>query len=475
MVSWFQAAQYLPTVENPDKEQTLKQMLTWTGITLLLYFLLSEIPIYAADAQQVETAIQQLRTFQTLLGSEIGTIITLGIGPIVTASIVLQMMVGSELLKWDTSTTQGKQKFQAAQKMLAYSLTVVQAAGFTLSGTFGNVAGDPVLMTVITGQITLGGWLIILMDDLVQKWGFGSGVGLFIAGGVSKGIMTQLFSPFAAGQAETGSPGSGFFWETGAAPQGQVWEFLLSQSVEAGLVLVSTVAVFSAVVYLQGMKVEIPLTFGNVRGFGQKWPLKFFYTSVMPVIFVAALIANIQIVGTIAADDVTNCSPLGCFDEQGQATSGLVYLINPPADFVENLLVGGVTGDLAVTSFDVFHVLFYIIIYTVGAAMFSIFWAKTTGQDSDAVADQIQDTGMKVPGFRKDKRVIKKVLDRYIPPLVVVAGASVGLIAAAADIFRAAGGGMGILLTVMILYRLYEQLAQKHMEELHPAMKDFFQ
>ena len=474
MVSWFQAAQYLPTVENPDKEQTLKQMLVWTGITVLLYFLLSEIPIYAADAQQVETAIQQLRTFQTLLGSNIGSLITLGIGPIVTASIVLQMMVGSELLGWNTDSEEGKQKFQAAQKMLAYGLTVVQALGFTMSGTFGSVAGDPALLFIITGQITAGGWLVILMDDLVQKWGFGSGVGLFIAGGVSKGIMTQLFSPFAAGNAQTGT-GSGFFWETSAAPQGQVFEFLMTQSVESGLVIFSTIAVFAGVVYLQGMKVEIPLTFGNVRGFGQKWPLKFFYVSVMPVIFVSALIANMQIVGTIAADSVTNCSPLGCFDAQGQPTSGLVYLVNPPADFIENLLVGGVTGDLAVTTFDVFHVLFYILLYTAGAALFAIFWARTTGQDSDAVADQIQDTGMKVPGFRKDKRVIKKVLDRYIPPLVIVSGASVGFIAATADIFRAAGGGMGILLTVMILYRLYEQLAQKHMEELHPAMKDFFQ
>ncbi|EHK00998.1 30S ribosomal protein S5P [Candidatus Haloredivivus sp. G17] len=43
------------------------------------------------------------------------------------------------------------------------------------------------------------------------------------------------------------------------------------------------------------------------------------------------------------------------------------------------------------------------------------------------------------------------------------------------DLIQAAGGGMGILLTVMILYRLYEQLAQKHMEELHPALKDFMQ
>jgi preprotein translocase subunit SecY len=80
---------------------------------------------------------------------------------------------------------------------------------------------------------------------------------------------------------------------------------------------------------------------------------------------------------------------------------------------------------------------------------------------------------MKVPGFRKDKRVIKKVLNRYIPGLTVLSGATIGLLAGVANMTQAAGGGTGILLTVMIIYRMYEQLAQKHMEELHPALKDF--
>ena len=463
MSKLVQIAQYVPTVENPEREQTLKQMLTWTGLVLLLYFTLTEIPLYAADAAQVEQAVQQLRTFQTLLGSNIGTIITLGIGPIVTASIVLQMMVGSELLPWNTDTEEGKQKFQAAQKLLAYTLTVVQAAGFTLSGTFGNVAGDPMLFAILTGQITLGGWLIILLDDLIQKWGFGSGVGLFIAAGVSKGIFIQLFSPLT----DAGS----LYFRSGGDPQGALFTFLNTLAPEALLTIVSTIAVFAFVVYLQAMRVEIPLTFGNVRGFGQKWPLKFFYTSVMPVIFVSALIANIQIVGSLVAGQ-DGCAPLlGCFS-QGQAQSGLALLVNPPQNFITSLISGGFGS---ITGFQIFHVFFYLTIYTLGAAIFSIFWAKTTGQDSDAVAEQIQDTGMKVPGFRKDKRVIKKVLDRYIPPLVIVSGASVGFIAASADLIQAAGGGMGILLTVMILYRLYEQLAQKHMEELHPALKDFMQ
>ena len=463
-----QAASYLPSVRDPEREQPLKEMLAWTGVVLLLYFTLSQIPLYAQGGN-VEQALAQLATFQTLLGSNIGTLITLGIGPIVTASILLQMLVGSELLPWDTNTEKGKQKFQSAQNLLAYSLAVVQAAGFTLTGTFGPPGTpQPIFgLTVPAGllltlQMSIGAWMIILLDDLVQKWGFGSGVGLFIAAGVSKQVFVTLFSPWS---------GNGFFWQTGGGPEGQFFTFVTSLAPEAALTVVSTVAVFAFVVYLQSIRVEIPLTFGNVRGFGEKWPLKFFYTSVMPVIFVSALIANIQMMGGLAVGQDGSAPILGEYDN-GQPQSGLAYLINPPSNFVSTLITGGLAS---ISLYQVFHVLFYITIYTVGAAVFSIFWARTTGQNSDSVAEQIQQTGMKVPGFRKDKRVIKKVLDRYIPPLVVVSGASVGFIAAAANIFRVAGGGMGILLTVMIIYRLYEQLAQKHMEELHPALKDFFQ
>ena len=460
MVSLVQLAGYLPSVKDPEKEQSLKEMLAWTGVVLVLYFLLGSINVYGANSQAVATALARLETFQTLLGAQIGSIITLGIGPIVTASIVLQMLVGSELLPWNTNTEEGKQKFQATQKLLAYSLTVIQAVGWVASGQFGNVAGQPGLFALLSGQIILGGWLIIMMDDLVQKWGFGSGTGLFIAAGVSKQVYISAISPLT----QTGE----LYWAvTGeASPVGALFNFLTTFDIFALLPIVSTIAVFSAVVYMQSMKVEIPLTFGNVRGFGQKWPLKFIYTSNMPVILIAALVTNFQIVGSsIAGAD--GCSILGCFS-QGQAQSGLVYFLQAPTTIVETFLQSGTIGGVGI-----FHILFYTSVYTFGSVLFSIFWMRTSGQDADSVAEQIQSTGMKVPGFRKDKRVIKKVLNRYIPALTILSGFSVGLLAAIANMTRAAGGGTGILLTVMILYRLYEQLAQKHMEELHPALKDF--
>ncbi|MFB6145362.1 MAG: preprotein translocase subunit SecY [Candidatus Nanohaloarchaea archaeon] len=458
-----QAASFLPSVKEPEKEQSLKEMLTWTGIVLVLYFVLGSIDLYGAHQASVQQALQQLQTFQTLLGAQIGSIITLGIGPIVTASIVLQMMVGSELLPWDTNSQEGQMKFQSAQKILAYSLAVIEAFGYVLSGTFGSVSGNPALMLLLVGQIALGGWLIILMDDLVQKWGFGSGTGIFIASGVSKAIYIRTFSPFTA----TGTP----YWQAGAMSEaaGALFKFAGTLQFSALLPVFSTLLVFLAVVYLQSMRVEIPLTFGNVRGFGQKWPLKFLYTSNMPVILIAALVSNIQIVGTTLAG-TSGCSILGCFSG-GQATSGLVYWLTAPTQFVSTMITSGLAG---VTGTDLFHVIFYLAVYTFGSIMFSIFWMNTSGQDAESVAKQIQQTGMKVPGFRKDKRVIKKVLNRYIPGLTVMSGAAVGLLAGLANMTQAAGGGTGILLTVMIIYQLYEQLAQKHMEELHPAMKDFF-
>jgi preprotein translocase subunit SecY len=454
-----QAASMLPSIREPEKEQSLKEMLTWTGIVLVVYFVLGSIDLYGANAAAVEQALQQLQTFQTLLGAQIGSIITLGIGPIVTASIILQMMVGSDLLPWNTNTQEGKQKFQAAQKLFAYSLTVIQAAGYVLSGTFGSGL-TPLTMGLLIGQITMGGWIIILLDDLVQKWGFGSGVGLFIAAGVSKAVYITVVSPLtSAGE---------LYWQVDGNPVGRIFQFATTLEFTSLVPIFSTILVFAAVVYMQSMKVEIPLTFGNVRGFGQKWPLKFLYTSNMPVILIAALVSNVQIVGTTLAGS-NGCSILGCFS-QGSAQSGLVAWLTAPQQFITNLLTSGLA---AVTATDIFHVFFYLSVYTFGSIMFSIFWMKTSGQDADSVADQIQNTGMKVPGFRKDKRVIKKVLNRYIPGLTVMSGAAVGLLAGLANMTQAAGGGTGILLTVMILYRLYEQLAQKHMEELHPAMKDF--
>jgi preprotein translocase subunit SecY len=91
--------------------------------------------------------------------------------------------------------------------------------------------------------------------------------------------------------------------------------------------------------------------------------------------------------------------------------------------------------------------------------------------DAQAQAKQILSSGLQIPGFRRDPRIVEQILNRYIPSLTVLGGISIGILAAAADLLGALSNGTGILLTVMIIYKLYEDIARQHMMDMHPALR----
>ena len=85
----------LPEVSKPtQKRLSFKEKLKWTGIVLGLFFILGMIPLFGLG----ENALQQFEYLSLILGAEFGSLISLGIGPIVTASIVLQLLNGSGLV-----------------------------------------------------------------------------------------------------------------------------------------------------------------------------------------------------------------------------------------------------------------------------------------------------------------------------------------------------------------------------------------
>ena len=71
------------------------------------------------------------------------------------------------------------------------------------------------------------------------------------------------------------------------------------------------------------------------------------------------------------------------------------------------------------------HVFFYVAIMTVGSMVFAKFWIDTTNMGSKDVAKKIENTGMQIPGFRKNPLVLEKILERYIPPVTYFSGAFV--------------------------------------------------
>lgn len=450
----------LPEVISPtQKRLSFKEKMKWTGVTLLLFFTLGLVPLFGLG----HNALEQFEFLSIILGASFGSIISLGIGPIVTASIVLQLLNGSGIMKFDLTTHDGKRKFQGVQKLGAIFFIIFEAivyikmGGLSPSADFLGTAIYGQLQSILIFQLILGGMLILFMDEIVSKWGFGSGVSLFIAAGVSQSVFIRALSWLK-------SPANPEAY-TGAIPE--LFRALsIGDPITAGLMLaavLSTIAVFMMSVYAQAMKIEIPLSFGRVRGQGMRWPLNFIYTSNIPVILVAALMANIQLWARLLQNKGIHI--FGTFVGNTPAT-GLVAWINPP-DIVGQIIKGSITFT------DFGHAMTYMTFMMGGAVLFSWFWVQTAGMDSKSQAKQIMSSGLQIPGFRKDQRILERLLDRYIKPLTIMGALTVGFLASIADLSGALSNGTGILLTVMIVYKLYEDIAKQHMMDMHPMLRKF--
>ena len=469
-------SKFLPTVKKPTFKMSLNKKVVWTGLVLVIYFMLSSSlfgSVYGVNPQ----AVVRFHTLQILLGSSFGTLMTLGIGPIVTSSILLQLLVGAKIINWDMKEKDDKEKFETTQKILSIAFAFIEALIYVLAGAVVPIRPDLFIISVVVLQLAMGGIIVILLDEIVSKYGLGSGISLFIAAGVINTVFIQVFSPCVP-IATGGCP----LPASGTEPVGRLWVLLLNigsgfnyQTLSALIPLVSTIAVVLIVVYAQSITVDIPLAFSQLRGFGRRWSLNLFYSSNIPVILAAALIANMQLFASLVArplpdDPNIKCGIMGCLAEQGRSggvpASGPIFYLSAPQG---NVILDIIAGTFTVRS--LIRIITYTIFLVTGAVIFSVFWVKTSGMDSESVAEQIDDIGMHIPGYRKDPKIIKGVLDRYIPPLAVIGGASIGLLAAVADVLGAFGSGTGILLTVTILYNICQQLKMEKIEGAHPLIR----
>jgi len=468
MSIWQTVISNLPEVEGPSQKiLSFREKLKWTGIVLVIFFVLGLMPLFGLGIN----ALQRFETLSIILGAEFGSLISLGIGPIVTASIVLQLLNGSGIWKFDLTTPEGKKTFQGTQKFLALFFILFESAIYVFLGglapaeQFKGTGFYFQLQLILIFQLFLGGLLILFLDEVVSKWGFGSGISLFIAAGVSKSLFIQAFNwlPGPSGLA-------GVTYSSGAVPA--FFQSMVNGDVTTALIMISavlfTILVFVIAVYAQAMKVEIPLSFGMVRGHGIRWPLSFIYTSNIPVILVAALVANFQLWGRLLQN--VGYPLLGTFSStSGQPISGFVYWLQGP-DIVRGIIQ---QHTLLIGPAPYLQALVYVMFFILGSVMFSIFWVQTAGMDAKSQAKQMISSGLQIPGFRKDERVLERLLNRYIWPLTIMGGITVGFLAAFADITGALSSGTGILLTVMIVYRLYEDIARQHMMDMNPMMRKF--
>ncbi len=444
----------LPEVTGPtEKNVSFNVKLKWTLIILVGFFILANIPLFGIS----EGSLSRFEYLAILLGTSFGSIITLGIGPIVMASIILQLLNGAKILNIDTNTDEGKKFFQGMQKLLTLAFVLFESMVYVLMK---GIAANPGFTGLVIFQMCVGGILIVFMDEVIQKWGFGSGVSLFIAGGIGWRLFSQLFQFL-------GPQGS---FEASGKVLAIVSSVIVGDGTgvaQAFFPIITTAVLFLVVVFAQSLKVEIPLAFDRVRGHSVKWPLQFFYTGVIPVILVSALSANLQLFASLLQNWLGYATFLGGFAGSGQPVSGLAFWVHS-TPLLSTIITGSFRWIYAGQAIG------NILFYSIFSVIFSIFWTSTSGMDARSQAKNIINSGMSMPGFRKDERVLESILKRYVGPLTIMGGLAIGLLASIANLLGALVGGTAILLAIMIMYQLYQDIAQQHAVDMNPALKSFF-
>ena len=496
----------MPSITKPDGHVHFRTKMTWTLGILILYFALTNVTMYGLGPDTVDLFVQ----YRAILAGASGSLMHLGIGPIVTGSIIMQLFTGAKIINLNLQDTKDKAIYQGTQKVLVVVMIFVesipQVFGFLEPsvGVVGELGLTWARMAIIT-QLIIGSYLVFLMDEVVSKWGIGSGISLFIAAGVSQALFTGTLNwEPAPGTTDPNSP------PTGTIPM-VIWYIMNSSSrelmqggYEAMLLappnpvvaLVGTLIVFFVVVYVESSRIELPLAHGRVRGARGRYPIRLIYASVIPVILVSALLANVNMFAMLFWSHPTMSKwpivghnwMIGAFDvSQGNPvpTMGAAYYLNRVSGIQDWFLplvspkyesymtIGGVSHEPYQL---LLHVIVYMGVMILGSMMFAKFWIETTNMGAQGVAKQIQGSGMQIPGFRRDPRIVEKVLERYIPTVTLFSGFIVGLLAAGADMVGTTGqsSGTGVLLTVGIMIRMYEQIGKEQMMEMHPVLRQFF-
>jgi preprotein translocase SecY subunit len=451
----------LPEIKKPERKVSFNEKIFWTALVLTVFLVMTEIPLYGV----AKSASDQFGALRVIFASNRGTLMELGIGPIVTAGLILQLLAGSNIIECDMSNPEDRGLFTSASKVFSIVLTGIQAGAYIISGMYGAVSGPITL--VIFLQLIGAGLIVMLMDELVQKgWGLGSGISLFIMAGVAQNIVWSTFSPptgLFVGSLATylGGHQSLFNWVFGQA----------SGTYPSLLGFVTTIAVFLIIIYLEGVRVELPMSYAGYKGFRSRYPIKLLYVSNLPVIFASALFANVYFFAQLL------------WSQLGRPNPGTNLLFQVFGDFSYNATSGSVSpvGGLAYyvtaprniqsVAIDPLRAAAYLAIITAFCAVFSLVWLEVGGLGPGKVAQQLMDSGMQIPGYRRSGRPIEAILKRYIPVVTVLGGIIVGLLAGLSDFLGVFGTGTGILLTVGIIYQYYELLMRERAAEMFPAFR----
>lgn len=452
----------LPEIAKPDRKIQFREKVLWTAITLFLFLVCCQIPLFGIMSSDSADPFYWQRV---ILASSRGTLMELGISPIVTSGLIMQLLAGAKIIEVG-DTPKDRALFNGAQKLFGMVITIGQAIVYVMTGMYGDPAdlGAGICLLIII-QLFVAGLIVLLLDELLQKgYGLGSGISLFIATNICETIVWKAFSP------ATVNTGRGTEFEGAiialfhllATKQDKVRglrEAFYRQNLPNLMNLLATVFVFGVVIYFQGFRVDLPIKSARYRGQYSSYPIKLFYTSNIPIILQSALVSNLYVISQMLATKFQGnflINLLGVWADVGGGgparsypVGGLCYYLSPPET-------------LSHVAEDPIHAVLYIIFMLGSCAFFSKTWIEVSGSSAKDVAKQLKDQQMVMRGHRETSMI--KELNRYIPTAAAFGGLCIGALSVMADFMGAIGSGTGILLAVTIIYQYFEIFVKEQSE-----------
>lgn len=359
------------------KIKELRNKIIFVLVLLVIFRFAAVIPVPGVDAEKLKSFFGGNQFFGLLnifSGGALSnlSIIMLGVGPFITASIIMQLltMIFPALKEmYQESGEQGRQKFNQYSRILAVPLAIVQSFSFIKllqnNQIIGALSGTELITNILI--ITAGTVFLMWIGELISEKGIGNGISLIIFAGIVSGIPQVI--------------------------REAIITFDVSQIPSLAAFLVMTIIVIAGVVMITESQRNIPVSYAKrIRGnkvYGGSTtylPLRINQAGVIPIIFALSIMLFPGMVATFL----------------GQAS------------------VPWLAG-LAVSVNRIFqNQLFYGILYFVLVVLFTFFYTAVSF-DPKAIADNVQKQGGFIPGIRPGKSTSDFLY--YILNRITLAGA----------------------------------------------------
>lgn len=402
------------------QDDVLKKRVLFILGALIVVRVLAAIPIPGVNVFELQTFFENNQFFSLLNifsggGLSALSIIMLGVGPYITASIIMQLStIVSPRLKelFHESGDVGRKKFAMYSRLITLPLATLQALGFLVllqqRGAIDPFSPFELATNIIV--VTAGTMLLMWIGELISEFGIGNGVSIIIFAGILAripGEVSQIFFTYTPAMIPT---------------------YLI-------FIAIGLITIF-AVVFTSEAERPIPITHtkqvhggSNMGSAGTYLPLRLNQAGVIPVIFALSILTLPQLIGTLAT------------------TINVAWIQNMSAQVV------------SFTSNQLYHGIMYFVL----VVLFTYFYTAVTF-DPEATAHNLQRSGAFIPGVRPGETTelyISGVLTR----ITLVGALFLGIIAVLPVIIQTftgitsiSIGGTSLLIAVSVIIDLIKKL-----------------